>query len=329
MAARQLLKNQLLELGDENASMDATVNCKEIKEVGKLARSLGDQLLFSTPEVKRHQNERERSNQINWLSKFIEAFDVTLEWLEHKGQNMYMGAKKLEQILRGLYNLTDIGNNAQIFVIMEIASAFLTSDQDPFPGKRQYIVQCLEDVKDHQKSIERLVADASSLLQEMLKDSESIDFLKGMQFDNIVREAKTKINMCSRRLNGAEKAIYELAGKMKTIKWSWRGMRGAGWVFTALFLFKRYQESSHSSLDLLLFGGLTLVAGGLWMCLFPSRESVFYESIAKLESQHCLLKEKLEDLRITLTSAKDFRDGPLKNRGHPSYDVPVAYNLQY
>ena len=124
-------------------------------------------------------------------------------------------------------NYSDIGNNAQIFVIMEIASAFLTSDQDPFPGKRQYIVQCLEDVKDHQDSIVSQVENASKLLKEML-DSESFDFLKGMQFDNIIREAKTKIDLCSRRLNGAEKAIYELAGKMKTIKWSWRGMRGAG-----------------------------------------------------------------------------------------------------
>ncbi|XP_046840048.1 uncharacterized protein LOC124434210 [Xenia sp. Carnegie-2017] len=238
---------------------------------------------------------KERSNQTGWLSQFIEAIDVTLEWLEHKGQNMKMDAKKREQILRGLYNLTEIGNNAQIFVIMEIASAFLTNDLDPFPGKRQYIVQCLEDVKDHQDSIVRLVADASRLLKEML-DSESVDFLMAMQFDNIVREAKTKIDLCSRRLNGAEKAIYELAGKMKTIKWSLRGMRGADWAFTAYFLFKRYQESSHSSLDLLQFGGFTLVAGGLWMCLFPGTESVFYESIAKLESQHCLLKEKLEDL---------------------------------
>ena len=88
-----------------------------------------------------------------------------------------------------------------------------------------------------------------------------------------------------------------------------------GWASTAYFLFKRYQESSHSSLDLLQFGGFTLVTACLWMCLFPGTESVFYESIAKLESQHCLLKEKLEDLRISLTSAKDFRDGPLKNRG--------------
>ncbi|XP_046840102.1 uncharacterized protein LOC124434264 isoform X1 [Xenia sp. Carnegie-2017] len=311
MAAKQLSTNQLLELGDENASTDATAKCEEIKEVGKLARRLGD-LLFSITEVKRRQNERERSNRTSWLSQFKEAIDVTLVWLEHKGQNMKVDAKKREQILRGLYNLTKIGVNARIFVIMEIVSAFLTSDQDPFPGERQYIVQCLEDVKDHQKSIESLVADASRLLKKML-GSESVDFLNGMQFDNIVREAKTKIDLCSRRLNGAEKAIYELAGKMITIKWSWRGMLGAGLAFTTYFLFKRYQESSHSLLDLLQFGGLTLVAFIRCFRQFLDTESVFYEFIAKLESQHCLLKEKLENLRISLTSAKDFRDGLLKS----------------
>ena len=105
MAAKQLSTNQLLELEDENASTDATAKCEEIEEVGKLARSLGD-LLFSTTEVKRHQNERERSNRTSWLSQFREAIDVTLVWLEHKGQNMKMDAKKLEQVLRGLYNLT-------------------------------------------------------------------------------------------------------------------------------------------------------------------------------------------------------------------------------
>ena len=105
MAAKQLSTNQLLELGDENASTDATAKCEEIKELGKLAHSLGD-LLFSTTEVKRHQNERERSNRTSWLSQFKEAIDVTLVWLEHKGQNMKVDAKKREQILRGLYNLT-------------------------------------------------------------------------------------------------------------------------------------------------------------------------------------------------------------------------------
>ena len=99
------------------------------------------------------------------------------------------------------------------------------------------------------------------------------------------------------------------------------------WAFTAYFLFKRYQESNYSSLDLLQFGGFTLVTGGLWMCLFPGTESVFYESIAKLESQHCFLKEKLEDLRISLTSAKDFRDGPLKNRG--SSQLWCSCSLQF
>ena len=45
------------------------------------------------------------------------------------------------------------------------------------------------------------------------------------------------------------------------------------------------------------------------MSLFPGRASVYYESLPKLEADHHMLREKLEDLRVSLTSAKDHRDG--------------------
>ncbi len=45
------------------------------------------------------------------------------------------------------------------------------------------------------------------------------------------------------------------------------------------------------------------------MSLFPGRASVYYESLPKLEADHHMLQEKLEDLRVSLTSAKDHRDG--------------------
>ena len=62
-------------------------------------------------------------------------------------------------------------------------------------------------------------------------------------------------------------------------------------------------------MDMLIFGGGVLVGGCLWMSLFPGRASVYYESLPKLQADHSMLQEKLEDLRKRLQSAKDHRDG--------------------
>ena len=110
MAAREIpnevrtVQRQLLAIGDAiEANFDATANRAEITEAGRLAGSIGD-WLYSQPTVQYHQEDRaERSRQASWLSKFKNAVDTTLEWLENCGQ---MPAEKKEQILRALYNLT-------------------------------------------------------------------------------------------------------------------------------------------------------------------------------------------------------------------------------
>ena len=109
MAARQIstesVAHRLLALGDDiQANFDATANRTEITEAGTIARSIAD-WLYATPTVEYHQEQRERSNQASWLSRFKNTVDTALEWLEHFGQ---VNAKKVEQVLRGLYNLTGI-----------------------------------------------------------------------------------------------------------------------------------------------------------------------------------------------------------------------------
>ncbi|XP_046840234.1 uncharacterized protein LOC124434386 [Xenia sp. Carnegie-2017] len=291
MAVREM-SVWLSEASYENEPMNAFVYRAKIIEVGRLCRSIGDQL--SESNVEHYQNEN-----LGLLVQYLKALVETLNLLERESQSEKLEPRETELILRGLYNLTELGNNALIFLILEIACAFLNMEKDPFPEEGQYIMNCLENVKEHQATIESLIKDASRLLEEML-DSENFGCIVGREFDEVVRKAKIEIELCSRRLNGAEKAINKLAEKMNIIKWVSRGMRTAGFAFSSCVLYKRYQESSQSLFDLLQFGGLTLLIGNMWMFFFGVRPSVFYESIPKLEAQHRLLKEKLNDLRKSL-----------------------------
>lgn len=124
---------------------------------------------------------------------------------------------------------TELGNHAHLFAIMKLACECLNAPDDPFPGQRQYIVQCIEDVKTQQEQIVALVERASELLQEIV-EQEEVDYLKGRQFDNVVRSANVQIESCRRRLTGAEQAISELAQKMGTVKWTSRALRATGMV---------------------------------------------------------------------------------------------------
>ena len=110
---------------------------------------------------------------------------------------------------------------------MELACEFLNTLDDPFPGQRQYIVQCNEDVRTQQERIVSLVEQARELLQEMVEEEE-VDYLQGRRFDNIVREANDEIETCRRRVTRAKQAISELAQKMATVKWTSRAIRAAG-----------------------------------------------------------------------------------------------------
>ncbi|CAB4044109.1 Hypothetical predicted protein, partial [Paramuricea clavata] len=214
---------QLLAVGEElEANFDAIAKRTEITtEAGRIVRSFGN-LLNTKPTVERYQDDRaERYSQTSRLNRLIQAIDDTLKWLEHSGQTY---GKKQEQVLRALYNLTELGNHAHLFAIMELACACLNTPEDPFPGQRQYIVQCHEDVKMQQEQIASLVEQASGLMNEILQHKE-VDYLKGRQFDNVVREATVLIESCKRRLNGAEQAISELSQKMSSVNWASRAIR--------------------------------------------------------------------------------------------------------
>jgi hypothetical protein len=108
-----------------------------------------------------------------------------------------------------------------------LACACLNTPEDPFPGQRQYIVQCLEDDKLQQEQIASLVEQASGLMNEILQHEE-VDYLKGRQFDNVVREARVLIESCKRRLIGAEQAISELSQKMSSVNWASRALGATG-----------------------------------------------------------------------------------------------------
>ena len=114
-----------------------------------------------------------------------------------------------------------------LFAIMELACACLDTTEDPFPGQRQYIIQCFQEVKTQQEQISYLVERASAVLNEILQDEE-VDYIKGRQFDNVIREARVHIDSCKRRLDGAEQAIFELSENMSTVKWTSRGLCATG-----------------------------------------------------------------------------------------------------
>ena len=93
---RQLL---LFEDGDGNEPMNAFVHKAKIIEVGKMCRSIGDQLSESKLEL--HQNEN-----LGWLTALTNVINVTVDWLEHEIPIVNINSTKIEQMLRGLYNLT-------------------------------------------------------------------------------------------------------------------------------------------------------------------------------------------------------------------------------
>ena len=130
-------------------------------------------------------------------------------------------------LISSFTSFIELGNQAHLFAIMELACACLDKPEDPFPGKRQYVLQCFQDVKAQQEQIGSLVEQASALLNEILQNEE-VDYIKGRQFDNVIREARVLIEFCKRRLTGAEQAISELSDKMGTVKWASRGLRATG-----------------------------------------------------------------------------------------------------
>ena len=111
--------------------------------------------------------------------------------------------------------------------MVELACACLDTPEDPFPGERQSIVECHEYVKTKQEQIESLVKKASNLLSELVQNKE-VDYIKGRQFDNVIREAIVHIESCKDHLDKAEGVLSKLAEKMSTVKWTSRGLRAVG-----------------------------------------------------------------------------------------------------
>ncbi|XP_046839797.1 uncharacterized protein LOC124433971 [Xenia sp. Carnegie-2017] len=182
------------EVGHKNKPMNAIAHRAKIIEVGRMCRSVSDQLSESDVE------------NSGWLTALVNVIDVTFQWLEHEIPNVNINSTKTEHILRALYNVTELGNNAQIFPILKMTFAFLNNEKDPFKEERQRILNCLEKVEKRQATLESLINEACRLLKEML-NSEEVDYAKQREFDNVVRKANVEIDFCSRRLNGAEKLL--------------------------------------------------------------------------------------------------------------------------
>ena len=96
--------------------------------------------------------------------------------------------------------------------------------EDPFRVQRDFIIECLRDIDEQKERILQLVDEACEILKAII-DTETVDILKGMHFDNVVRQARVQIKSCRRRLDTAEQKICELSTKMTTIKWFSRTFR--------------------------------------------------------------------------------------------------------
>ena len=158
--------------------------------------------------------------------------------------------------------------------------------------------------------IQQLVDEAGEILKAII-DDEGVDQRKGVQFDNIVREAQLEIRACRRRLDSIEESINKLSTKMSTIKWFSRAFRFAGLSFTCYWLYQRYKQSDFF---LPLFGGSSVVAGAMWLSIYPSETYKFHNSLSELNLKHSELTDKLENLRERLNGAKDYNDGLMQRK---------------
>ena len=84
--------------------------------------------------------------------------------------------------------------------------------EDPFRVQRDFIIECLRDIDEQKERILQLVDEACEILKAII-DTETVDILKGMHFDNVVRQARVQIKSCRRRLDTAEQKICQLSTK--------------------------------------------------------------------------------------------------------------------
>ena len=105
MAAREIAGELVFSLlvGEEIQVNVATANRAEIADAGKILVSIAE-FFNNEPTIQRQQEQRaERPNQASWFKRLYEVVDTALDWLEHCGRRV--DARKIEQVLRGLYNL--------------------------------------------------------------------------------------------------------------------------------------------------------------------------------------------------------------------------------
>ncbi len=186
----------------------------------------------------------------------------------------------------------------EIFTFLKFVVKCIDVPEDPYPAQRKFIKESLEDIEQQEAYITTLVEEAGKVLTSIVRDK-VLDLTKAREFDNVMRKAKLAVNNCKRSLQSVEPVIEELLQKTNTIKWFSRGIRVCCMGITWSYLFNKYKESD-VSLPVALGGGV--MAGFMWLSLFPSRSYKLYDSLRDLQGMNKRLNDKLEELHVRMES---------------------------
>ncbi|XP_028398224.1 uncharacterized protein LOC114521856 [Dendronephthya gigantea] len=290
---------------DENYTKYFVLDQQEkIIETAKILHSFSKQF-FAEPLS--FTDERYYSVGDAYFSDFqsvVLTVDTLIEWLERSGNDVLQNVKKKEAVLRGMLRLTELGSQASLFSMLELACKFLDVPKNPYPAEREYISGTLAEVHDQKQSIYKILREAGETLRRII-DDDTFDISKGMQFDNDVRKVELEIQFCQRRLDGAKKMTVQLMQKMQSVKWFSRAVRAVGILITLYFAYYKYQNST-IAFPIILLGFFVSVI--MWLSFFPSNAYGFYEALSKLEAKHRLLDEGLDTINERLRSTTDHKD---------------------
>ena len=207
----------------------------------------------------------------------------------------------------------DLGGQASFFALLDFANNFLDIKEEAFAAERRFISVSQRYIEEQKINILQKVEEAGDLLKAIINDK-NIDHRKGLQFDNVVREADVAISACKRHLVGINETTAKLGSKMETIKWFSRLTRLTGCALTVWYLYKKFDEGSMGLPKFALSTGVATVA---WFGILPSRMYELHDSLLLMQSDHSALTTHLDNLREKLYSTKDYKDGIIKKAGAP------------
>ena len=188
----------------------------------------------------------------------------------------------------------------EIFQFLKIFVKYIDVPEDPYLAERSHIIKTLEYVQSQEENIEVLVEKAGEILKSIIEQG-ALEECTALQFDNVIREATLKINICRRTLGKVEPVIKDLLRKANIAKWVSRSVRlsclGISWIY----LYGKYQETK-ISLPIALGGGV--VAGFAWLSLFPNNAYQLTDGLRNLLFMNEQLYEKLEHIHEVMESTQ-------------------------